>query len=452
MTIAAKKSRTAFFCSQCGAQHQRWQGQCKECNAWNTLVEERIVTTKRGTQTAPQSVIPLPKIVPSERSGYLSGIGEFDRVLGGSLLTGMAVLLSGDPGIGKSTLLLQAAAAYASQGATVLYVSGEESAQQIRLRAERLGLADAAIDIATTTALEEILALMQEKSYQIALVDSIQTVTSSQFDSPPGTVGQVRESANQLVQAAKKTGVALVLVGHVTKDGMVAGPKLLEHLVDTVISFEGDRSFLYRLLRASKNRFGSVDEIGLFQMTSQGLAEVANPSAYFLADHSRARTGAVVTSICEGNRPLLLETQALVTPASFGTPQRVAGGIDSKRLALLLAILEKRCDYPVGSHDVFVSIAGGLKVSDPAVDLPIMLAIVSSLLNKTLDPKLLVFGEVGLSGEMRAVSMTDRRLAEAARLGFTTAIIPAVLEQSPVAGIRLVQAADIQQAVELAIN
>ncbi|MBP7696461.1 MAG: DNA repair protein RadA [candidate division Zixibacteria bacterium] len=424
------KVKTAFFCTQCGAEHTRWQGQCRECAEWNTLVEERLVKPAggkgRGTRP-PAEARRLPEISLAAEAGIESGIGEFDRVLGGRLLPGMSVLIGGEPGIGKSTLLLQAAEAYSRRGHRVAYVTGEESLAQIRLRAERLGVAGENIVAVNANALEEICDLVAEGAYEIVLVDSIQTVASAMFDSPPGTVAQVRESAQRLMGLARQHGFALFLVGHVTKDGMVAGPKVLEHMVDTVISFEGDGSHLYRMLRVMKNRFGSVAEIGLFEMQSRGLVEVTNPSSLFLSQRQDARrTGSVVAGICEGQRPLLVEIQALVTAASYGNPQRVAGGIDNKRLALLIAILEKKGGFPMGMNDVFVSIAGGLRLSEPALDLAMLAAIASSLLNKPVDPRTMVVGEVGLSGEVRGVTMIDRRLAEAAKLGFTAAVIPAM--------------------------
>lgn len=449
-TIPKRKLKTAFFCSRCGAEHSRWQGQCRECGEWNTLIEERIpdkkAAAKRAETNAPQS---LASIATESTSGYTSGIVEFDRVLGGKLLPGMTVLIGGEPGIGKSTLLLQTAASYASQGMNVLYVSGEESLSQLRLRAMRLGLNEIEkIAVLNSTSLDDILSALSQDQYHLVLVDSIQTVASDQLDSPPGTIGQVRESAHQLISHSKTHDVSLFLVGHVTKDGMVAGPKVLEHMVDTVLYFEGDSSKLYRLLRAVKNRFGSVSEIGIFEMGPQGLVEVSNPSSLFLSGHAdEPRSGAVVAALCEGNRPILVEVQALVTPANYGSPQRVAGGFDSKRLALLLAIIEKRCDYPMGTNDVFVSIAGGLRVNEPALDLPVIIAIVSSLLNKPIDQRMMAVGEVGLSGEVRGITMADRRMAEAARLGFTTILIPASnkeqlqLKAKGVAGVSEIQAA-----------
>lgn len=449
--LSSKKTKTAFFCSQCGAEHPRWQGQCRECGEWNSLIEERVPdrkkAAKRGSDVQRQL---LSEISQEKMSGYKSGIGEFDRVLGGQLLPGMTVLIGGDPGIGKSTLVLQAADGYSGQGLDVLYVTGEESLPQIKMRSGRLAVTGERITVVNCTATEEITGLLSDSNYSVVIVDSIQTVTSAQFDSPPGTVGQVREAANQLVILAKARGFALILIGHVTKEGMVAGPKVLEHIVDTVVYFEGDSSRLYRVLRAVKNRFGSVAEIGLFEMKSDGLTEVVNPSAFFLSGEPHTpRAGAVVAGVCEGHRPLLVEVQALVTPATYGNPQRVAGGIDNKKLALLLAILEKRCGYPMASHNVFVSVAGGLRLTEPGLDLAILTAIASSLTNKPVAADTLVVGEVGLSGEVRAVINVDRLAAEAAKLGFTAMLYPD--SNKPHVGsaqLELVAVKDLQSALD----
>ncbi|HVP07587.1 MAG TPA: DNA repair protein RadA [Candidatus Acidoferrum sp.] len=453
--IEGKKIRTAYFCSQCGAEHPKWQGQCRECGAWNCLIEERAPSRKKSGRTPVVAQKQTIKEISSEHlSGITSGLAELDRVLGGQLLPGMTVLLAGDPGIGKSTLMLQAAEAYSRNGIPVLYVTGEESLSQVKIRASRLNVIGDRVTVVNVTSLDEITQIIEADEFGVVLVDSIQTVSCPQFDSPPGTIGQIREAASGLIGLAKAKGFSLFLVGHVTKDGMVAGPKVLEHMVDTVISFEGDSAHLYRILRATKNRFGSVSEIGLFQMTSQGLSEVANPSSFFLTgDSEGSRTGAVVTAVCEGNRPLLVEIQALVTRTSYGYPQRVAGGIDSKRLALLLAILEKRCDYPMSTHDVFVSVAGGLRLSEPALDLPVMTAIVSSLLNKPVSHKIVVAGEVGLSGEIRGITLIDQRVNEAAKLGFETIVIPSANKsQAHGKSIKVVGVKDIQSALDTALD
>ncbi len=446
-----RKDKTAYFCGQCGAMHPKWQGQCRECGVWNKLIEERVPEKKnKTTRSVPVTAVTIADIAPETITGFSSGISEFDRVLGGRVIPGMTVLLGGDPGIGKSTLMLQAAEAFGGQGMDVLYVTGEESLPQMKIRAERLGVVGDRITAVNISALDEIITVIDSGKYGVVCIDSIQTVASPQFDSPPGTVAQIRESANELITLAKANGFALFLVGHVTKDGMIAGPKVLEHMVDTVVSFEGDSTHLYRLLRVTKNRFGSVAEIGLFEMLSEGLVEVSNPSSFFLGDTTdTSRTGAVVAGVCEGNRQLLVEVQALVTSASYGNPQRVAGGIDNKKLALLLAILEKRCDYPISSHDVFVSVAGGLKLSEPALDLPVMVAITSSLLNKPVPAKTLVVGEVGLSGEVRGISMIDRRVGEAAKLGFDSVVLPETnLSLVTENGVDLIGVKDIQTALD----
>jgi len=451
--VQKKKTKTAFYCSQCGAEHPRWQGQCKECNEWNSLVEERVVNSNKVAVQYDQNIRPclLPEISTENLKGYESDIKEFDRVLGGQLLPGSAILIGGEPGIGKSTLLLQAAEAYSIKGMNVAYISGEESPAQLKQRAQRLNVNGENITVISATVLEDIVNIISNGNFQVVLIDSIQTTSSSTLDSPPGTVAQIRESAYQLILQARSKNYALFMVGHVTKDGNVAGPKLLEHMVDTVIYFEGDNSHLYRILRATKNRFGSVSEIGLFEMMTEGLVEVSNPSSLFLTDRdNNPRTGSVVTSICEGQRPILVEIQALVTPTNYGTPQRVAGGIDNKRLALLLAILEKKCGYPMGNNDVFVSVAGGLKLTEPVIDLPVMAAIVSSLLNKPIENDAILIGEVGLSGEVRGVTMIEQRINEAKNMGFTSVIAPESNSDRFASGkIKVTGVSQLQQALEI---
>lgn len=454
--IQKKKTKTAYYCSQCGAEHPRWQGQCKECSEWNSLIEERVVNTKKIALDIDDTIRPclLPDISTENLKGYHSNINEFDRVLGGQLLPGSAILIGGEPGIGKSTLLLQAAEAYSIQGMNVAYVSGEESPAQLKQRAQRLNINGDNITVISATIVEDIINIISNGKYQIVLIDSIQTTSSSTLDSPPGTVAQIRESAYQLILQARSKNYALFMVGHVTKDGNVAGPKLLEHMVDTVIYFEGDNSHLYRILRATKNRFGAVSEIGLFEMMTEGLVEVTNPSSLFLTDRdNNARTGSVVTAICEGQRPILVEIQALVTPTNYGTPQRVAGGIDNKRLALLLAILEKKCGYPMGNNDVFVSVAGGLKLTEPVIDLPMMAAIVSSLLNKSIGNDVILIGEVGLSGEVRGITMIEQRIKEAKNMGFKTVIAPESNSERFVNDkIKIIGASQLQQALDILFN
>ena len=450
--VTPRKIKTAYYCSQCGAEHSKWQGQCRECAQWNCLIEERMPTApSRGTKAPNADASLLSAISFDQQSGFTSGIVEFDRVLGGQLLPGMTVLIGGEPGIGKSTLVLQAADAYSNQGLNVLYITGEESLPQIKRRADRLQVKGDKITVVNSSSLEQMIERVGTGSHQVVIIDSIQTVASELFDSPPGTVAQVREAANKLISMSKAGGWALFLIGHVTKEGLVAGPKVLEHMVDTVIYFEGDSSHLYRMLRATKNRFGSIAEIGLFEMAERGLVEVANPSSLFLTGHSdEPRNGSVVAGIVEGNRPILVELQALVTAAGYSNPQRVAGGIDNKRLSLLLAILEKRCDYPMATNDVFVSVAGGLKLSEPGIDLPLLIAIVSSLMNRPVDPKTILVGEVGLSGEVRPVTMIDRRINEAARMGFTRMILPqANLDKISDRPLQLTGVTNLQQALEV---
>jgi DNA repair protein RadA/Sms len=449
--ISGKRTRTAYFCTRCGSEHAKWQGQCRECGEWNSLIEEKVTVRKGKSGKVPLSDTKrIPEIDIESQAGYRSGITEFDRVLGGRLLPGMTVLLGGEPGIGKSTLILQAAEAFSKQGLAVLYITGEESLSQLKLRSQRLSVSGENITAVNTTSLEEAIGTLGSTKFDIVLVDSIQTLATDSLDSPPGTVAQVREVSPQLISLAKTAEYGLFLIGHVTKDGLVAGPKLLEHMVDTVAYFEGDSTHLYRMLRATKNRFGSVAEIGIFEMQPVGLVEVNNPSSLFLSSgRGEARPGSVVTAVCEGSRPILVEIQALVTPASYGTPQRVAGGIDNKRLALLLAILEKRCGYPMASNDVFVSVAGGLKLSEPSLDLPLLTAITSSLLNKPVGVLTAVVGEVGLSGEVRGVTMIDRRLSEAARLGFESVVLPGVnVSQAEGQKIKMIGVDDIQTALD----
>lgn len=405
--------------------HPKWQGQCRECAAWNTLVEEQVVGSARKKTRAPAvTPVVLKDIDDSDVNGFESGIDEFDRVLGTGVLPGSAVLLTGEPGIGKSTLILQAAAALSRRHHRILYVTGEESLGQLKLRAERLGLADDNIVAANLTSLEQISAVLDDGDYQVVIIDSIQTVSVAAFDSPPGTISQIRESAARLIEAARRKNCALFMVGHVTKEGLVAGPKVLEHMVDVVLSFEGDSRHFYRLLRPLKNRYGSCQELGVFEMSSSGLNPVANPSSLFLSDNDDMyRSGTVVVASCEGSRPILAEIQALVSPTTYGTPQRVAAGFDGKKLALLLAILEKRTGLPMAGQDVFVSVAGGLKLTEPAIDLAVLAAIVSSHRNLEIDPKTVVAGEVGLSGEIRAIGRAGQRIGEALKLGFEKIII-----------------------------
>ena len=426
MTAPAKK-KTAYFCTECGAMHHRWQGQCRECGDWNTLHEEAIVVPSKRSASAKKStveVITLPEVTPRAEDRIASGIDEFDRVVGGGAVYGSALLIGGEPGIGKSSLLLQVAERYGLKGHRTLYISGEESVQQIKDRSRRFEIEGKEISVANVSDLDDILALARE-DFQFIVVDSIQTVASPQFDSPPGTVGQVRESAARLIDLVKRTGRILFLIGHITKDGTVAGPKVLEHMVDTVLYFEGDRFHLYRILRSQKNRFGPAGEIGVFEMSGHGLLEIKNPSQIFMiSSQGKPSPGRVVTAAVEGSRSFLVEVEALVASSPYGTPQRVASGIDAKRLAIINAVLEKRGGIMLGGNDVFVNIAGGLHLDDTAIDLAVLLAAASSKLNIAVEATMLVVGEVGLSGDVRGVSNIDRRLAEAAKLGLKRAIIP----------------------------
>jgi DNA repair protein RadA/Sms len=430
------KPKRRYVCQSCGSVQSRWQGQCPDCQEWNTLVEDAggVVTpfsarhNLRGGGQAIQLVgldaeVPLPERMST-------GIREFDRALGGGVVAGSATLIGGDPGIGKSTLLLQAAAKIASRGLLVAYISGEEATDQVRLRARRLGLGNAPLRLAAATSVRDILTTLGEgKAPDLVVIDSIQTMHSDLIEGAPGTVSQVRASAGELIRFAKETGSAVVLVGHVTKDGAIAGPRVLEHMVDTVLSFEGERSHQYRILRASKNRFGGTDEIGVFAMGDAGLDEVGNPSALFLTHRGEAVSGAVVFPALEGTRPVLVEIQALtVRLASGATPRRAVVGWDSGRLAMILAVLEARCGLSFSTAEVYLNIAGGYRVSDPAADLAVAAALVSALSERPVPPEAVAFGEVALSGELRPVAHGALRLKEAAKLGFEKALVPASLK------------------------
>ena len=446
--MSAKK--TVHSCTECGATTPKWQGQCPSCNAWNTLVE--VVAEKPGKHRF-QSLAPtaqvqsLAAIDTREAPRIPTGIGEFDRALGGGLVAGGVVLIGGDPGIGKSTLLLQALAALAEQEA-VLYVSGEESGEQVALRAKRLGLEAAKVQLCAEINLEKILAVISAEKPRVAVIDSIQTLWSDQLTSAPGSVAQVRECAAQLTRLAKQSSVTIILVGHVTKEGALAGPRVLEHIVDTVLYFEGDTHSSFRLIRACKNRFGAVNELGVFAMTDRGLRGVNNPSALFLSQHSANVPGSCVLVTQEGTRPLLVEIQALVDQ-SHGNPRRLTVGVDAQRLAMLLAVLHRHAGIGCFDQDVFINAVGGVKISEPAADLAVLLSIVSSLRNKSLPEKLIVFGEVGLTGEIRPAPRGQERLKEAAKLGFTHALIPqANAPKQPIEGLTILAAARLEEAID----
>ena len=421
------KARTVFVCQSCGTQSTRWLGRCPDCQEWNTLVEERLDTEVKGARHGTTSPAghpePITALTPANEDRRSSGIGELDRVLGGGIVPGGVVLIGGDPGIGKSTLVLQALAQLAALG-PVLYVSGEESPQQIKMRADRLGVAAAQLLVLAETSVESVLDHSRAVAPVVLAVDSIQTVFTEQLPSAPGSIGQVRESAARLVQFAKREGLATILVGHVTKEGAFAGPRVLEHMVDTVLYFEGDRGHSFRILRAVKNRFGSTNEIGVFEMKENGLQAVANPSALFLAERPVDVPGSAVIASLEGTRPILVELQALVSPSSLGTPRRTTLGMDPNRIALLVAILEKKMGLQLTGHDIFLNVAGGVRLDEPAADLGAVLAVASSFLNRPIDPYTLLAGEVGLAGEVRAIGQAEARVREGAKLGFRRCILP----------------------------
>jgi DNA repair protein RadA/Sms len=430
----------SYVCQACGGVQTKWSGQCPACGAWNTLAEEvqsrppGALTTTRGAKIRGLAFETLKSSSPPAKR-LVTGLEEFDRVCGGGVAQGSALLIAGDPGVGKSTLLLQVCANAAARGAACAYISGEEAVEQIRSRAERLGLADAPVRLAAETALRDIVDGLKRETFDLVVVDSVQTLWSDAHEAGPGSVTQVRACAGELVRLAKRRGCAIVLVGHVTKDGQVAGPRVVEHMVDAVLSFEGERGYPFRILRGAKNRFGPTDEIGVFEMGDAGLAEVRNPSALFLGEGGERAPGAAVFAGIEGSRPVLMEFQALVAPSAYGTPRRAVVGWDSGRLAMVLAVLEARCGLGFGTRDVYLNVAGGLKVSEPAADLAAAAALVSSALEAALPQDCVVFGEIGLSGDVRAVSRTETRLKEAAKLGFSRALTPAGPTET--AGVRI---------------
>jgi DNA repair protein RadA/Sms len=433
------KAQSRYVCQSCAETFLRWEGQCRACGAWNSLVETLVREPSRSARavsraatSAGAGAIALADLREAGVPRLPVGIGEVDRVLGGGLVPGSLVLVGGEPGIGKSTLVLQAAAGVAAGvgdgGGWVMYATGEESGAQVRLRAARLGLLQApagrAVRVVAASDVEQIAGLAAEQRPTLVIVDSIQTMTAGGLDGPAGSVGQVRESALRLMEVAKGEGIAVILIGHVTKDGSLAGPKTLEHLVDAVLSLEGERYAALRLLRASKNRFGSTEEVGVFEMGELGLTELADPARAFLVEHERPAPGSVVAPTLEGSRPILVEVQALVAPTAYGTPRRTASGVDPNRLALLVAVLGRRAGIGLATHDVYANLAGGLTVDEPGLDLPLAIALASSLRDLPIRPGTVAIGEVGLLGELRAVSGLERRLREAARLGFTRAVVP----------------------------
>lgn len=454
----AKGKKTVYFCQNCGHEESKWLGQCPMCKEWNTFVEEKIdsgVTkgTTAGARAVRESVrdariVRLNDVTADDDTRVTTGIRELDRVLGGGIVPGSLVLVGGDPGIGKSTLLLQVCQRLAGEK-KVLYISGEESQAQIKLRANRMGKFAQGLYLLCETNLEIIRGVIEKERPELVIIDSIQTMYSEDVSSAPGSVSQVRESTNVFMQLAKGLCIPIFIVGHVTKEGTVAGPRVLEHMVDTVLYFEGDRHASYRILRAVKNRFGSTNEIGVFEMRQTGLEEVENPSEYMLSGRPEQASGSVVACSMEGTRPILIEIQALVCHSNFGMPRRTAAGTDYNRVNLLMAVLEKRLGMALGSSDAYVNIAGGIKMNEPAIDLGIVMALVSSYRNRPVDEKTIVFGEVGLSGEVRAVNMPEQRVAEAKKLGFETCILPEVCLKmvKGIKGIRLVGVKTVADAV-----
>ncbi|WP_292363848.1 DNA repair protein RadA [Methylophaga sp. UBA1464] len=453
------KAKRVYVCRECGAQTPQWAGRCADCGAWNSL-EESVQSSAKPTTAMnkhtgyagqQQNTVQALKTITSEQAvRWSTGLPELDRVLGGGLVTGSVVLIGGDPGIGKSTLLLQAMASMAElSGINPLYISGEESLQQIRLRAERLQLQETPVDLLAATHAEQMMAIAQQRQPQVMVIDSIQTVFTELLQSAPGTVAQVRESAAQLVRFAKSSGITMILVGHVTKQGALAGPRVLEHMVDTVLYFEGDSSTRFRILRAVKNRFGAVNELGVFAMTELGLKEVSNPSAIFLSRGEQAVPGSMITVIREGSRPMLVEVQALVDESPLGNPRRVSVGLEQNRLAMLLAILHRHGGITCHDQDVFINVVGGVKLSETGADLAVLTAVISSLRNKAIPQDWVVFGEVGLTGEIRPVQAGEERIRDAGKHGFKVALVPAAnAPRKSISGLKVIAVHHLQQAIE----
>jgi DNA repair protein RadA/Sms len=449
--IGAMAREQIFTCNVCGATTSKWSGRCDSCGSWNTIVEEAPLTAGPGSKAIKRgATLALTDLATAEAPPPRTeaGVQELDRVLGGGLVPASAILVGGDPGIGKSTLLLQAAARFARNGLRVLYVTGEESAAQVQMRAQRLGLTDSPVKLAAHTNLRDILATLDAESPQLAIIDSIQTMWLDTVESAPGSVSQVRASAHELTAFAKRRGIAVVMVGHVTKEGAIAGPRVVEHMVDTVLYFEGDRGHQFRILRAVKNRFGPADEIGVFEMTGKGLVEVRNPSALFLAERGTPAPGSVVFAGIEGTRPILCEIQALVAPSAPGQSRRSVVGWDGGRLAMILAVLDARAGLSFAGTDVYLNVAGGLRITEPAADLAVAMALVSAQSQRPLDTQSVIFGEISLSGALRPVAQTDSRLKEAQKLGFTTAILPVLPKRAAGSGLSLVERPDLAAAVQ----
>lgn len=449
----AKAKKSVFFCQNCGHEERKWLGQCPMCKEWNTFVEEKVASVKTDAVKGRGKAEPVSlKNVPADEDERIrTGIEELDHVLGGGIVPGSLVLVGGDPGIGKSTLLLQVCRKLAGMKKNVLYISGEESLRQIKLRANRMGDFEDSVYLLCETNLGMIQDVIEKNRPDVAVIDSIQTMYNEEVGSAPGSVSQVRESTNVLMQLAKGLNISVFIVGHVTKEGTVAGPRVLEHMVDTVLYFEGDRHASYRILRGVKNRFGSTNEIGVFEMQKSGLEEVKNPSEFMLSGKPEHASGSVVACAMEGTRPMLMEIQALICKSNFGMPRRTAAGLDYNRVNLLMAVLEKRMGLPLSNYDAYVNIAGGIRMNEPAADLGIVMAIVSSYKNRPFPEDAIVFGEVGLSGEVRAVTMPEQRVAEAKKLGFKTCIMPEVSVKAAdkSAGIEIIGVKSVNQAIGL---
>jgi len=452
--MAKKNSKTVFSCQTCGYQTPKWMGKCPDCGEWQSFVEEIKTAPTQGSrrmlassQTKP---VPMDAIALDPEERLLTGIREFDRVLGGGLVSGSLVLIGGDPGIGKSTLMLQVLYGIAEKGSKVLYVSGEESERQMRIRSQRLSAVSPDLMVVSENDMESILLMAGSVQPQVLVIDSIQTMFCSDLTSAPGSVTQVRESTMQLMLMAKKTGTPVFLVGHVTKDGAIAGPRLLEHMVDTVLYFEGDRNHVFRILRAVKNRFGSTNEIGVFEMNESGLNEVVNPSAVFLSERPENVPGSVVTASMEGTRPILVELQALASSTSFGNPRRTILGIDHNRVALLVAVMEKKLGMHLMGHDIFINVAGGVKIDEPAVDMGIVAAVASSFLDRPIQKGTIILGEIGLTGEVRAIGHVETRLAEAKKMGFNRCLVPQsnLKRTTGMKGIKLIGVKTVSEAME----
>lgn len=456
--MAKGKQKTTFFCKECGFESPKWLGQCPGCKEWDSFVEEPVVKTAAGrsvTVTEHREPSKLSEIVTNDEVRTLTGIGELDRVLGGGIVTGSLVLVGGDPGIGKSTLLLQMCKQLAEAGKDVLYVSGEESVKQIKMRADRLGTFQKELFLLSETDLDIVTEVIGRKKPEIVIIDSIQTMYREEIGSAPGSVSQVRETTSTLMRLAKSLPVSIFIVGHVTKEGVVAGPRVLEHMVDTVLYFEGDGGASYRFLRGVKNRFGSTDEIGVFEMRGNGLVEVPNPSEYMLAGKPKQAPGSIVVCSIEGTRPILIEVQALVCQTNLNMPRRTSTGTDYNRVNLLMAVIEKRMGVRMGDCDAYINVAGGMRIHEPALDLGIILALLTSYRNQSLDDETICFGEVGLAGEVRAVNMAEQRVLEAAKLGFKRCILPKVncrqlaLTKEQTRGLELVGIESIHELLEV---